>query len=149
MGRRPRCSAGMRSHCALHRMEMGRVPTLMTVLPPSTSTRLGHIGLEAPRAARVSKPCWRPFLVPALFRCARLEGYQGGRRRLHTLAWTRVGCVRGRREGRMAAWCVAAQRPFRRSDRALQAHARSLRCRWFRASWTACRSAGPSSGLRK
>lgn len=45
MGRRPRCSAGMRSHGSLHRVEMGRVPTLMTVLPPYTSALLGHIGL--------------------------------------------------------------------------------------------------------
>ena len=74
MVRRPRCSAGRRSHCARHRVERGRVPTLMTVLPPYTSTLLGHIGLEAPLAARVRKPCWRPFLVPALCRCARLEG---------------------------------------------------------------------------
>jgi|RhiMetdeSRZDD1v2_1073273.scaffolds.fasta_scaffold52019_2 hypothetical protein len=45
MVRRPKCSAGMRSHCSRHPVEMNRVPTLMTVLPPYTLTLLGHIGL--------------------------------------------------------------------------------------------------------
>jgi hypothetical protein len=43
--RRPRCSAGMRSHCSLRPVAMGRGPTLMTVLPPYTSALLGTIGL--------------------------------------------------------------------------------------------------------
>jgi len=86
MIRRPKCSAGRRSHGSRHRVEMDRVPTLMTVLPPYPSTLLGYIGLEVPRAARVRKPWWWPLLVPALCRCARLEGHQGGRRGLHTPA---------------------------------------------------------------
>jgi hypothetical protein len=86
MVRRPKCSAGMRSHCARHPVEMNRVPTLMTVLPPYTLTLLGHIGLSVPLAALVRKPWWWPLLVPAMFRCARREGHQGGRRGLHTPA---------------------------------------------------------------
>jgi hypothetical protein len=56
MGRRPRRSAGMRSHCALHRMEMGRVPTLMTVLPPYTSTLLTHDRSDAAGPGRSGLP---------------------------------------------------------------------------------------------
>jgi hypothetical protein len=79
------------------------VPTLMTVLPPYTSTMLGNIGLEAPLAALVRKPWWWPLLLPAMFRCARREGHQGGRRGLHKPAWAMGGCLRGRRQGLMSA----------------------------------------------
>jgi hypothetical protein len=103
MGRRPKCSAGMRSHCSRHRVARGRAPTRMTILPPYTSTMLGHIGLSAPLADRVRKPCWRPFLVPALCQCVRREGHQGGRHGFHKPAWAMVGSLRGRRQGRMSA----------------------------------------------
>jgi hypothetical protein len=35
----------MRSHGSLHPVEIARVPTLMTVLPPYTATMLGNSGL--------------------------------------------------------------------------------------------------------